>query len=77
MIESTIEWSDRMVEIEEHKRYVKVSWTDDGVTLVCEREECMETKAGFGSCWWEREYDGIPYPEDLVIMRDMHVFGGI
>lgn len=72
MIESTSAWLDRLGEIAAHAMLVKVSWTDDGVTLLCERDECIED--GY---WWQREYDGIPYPEDLVNMRDLHLLGGI
>jgi hypothetical protein len=46
-----------------------VSWCDDGVTIICQREECME-----GGYWWQKVIDE-PYrlqPEDLAAAMLAH-----
>lgn len=86
-MQSMTEWFEKVREESKHIRQVRVSWSDDGVTLMCEREECMEQVGTLGDVarrlgvpryvYWQREYDGIPYPEDLVKMRDRHIAGEI
>ncbi len=49
-----------------------VSWNDNGVTLQCQREECMYAFLNGRRIWWEEE---VPYgatPEDVVAQADRH-----
>lgn len=50
-----------------------LSWCDDGVTLICERDECRRPAPLGGDCWWQ---EVLPYrltPEQAVALRDAHV----
>jgi hypothetical protein len=63
-----------------HVAQVGVSFSDDGVTLICTREECMEnvqiTKGtGWRRAWWQRDVPYMCTPETLVDLRNQHVKG--
>lgn len=61
-----------------------LSWSDDGVTLICEREECMvpgpcrdttciTPLCDKGRWWWQETIPGRPTPEDAAAFRDAHI----
>jgi len=48
-----------------------VSWCDDGVTVICDREECLDP----GGFWWQQvvEASGMHLtPKDLSRAIDAH-----
>ena len=51
-----------------------VSWCDDGVTIVCDREECLDP----GGYWWQQVVEVEPgsarrlTPKDLSRAIDAH-----
>jgi hypothetical protein len=64
----------------EHKAQVGISFSDDGATLICRREECMEnpTLRGDGTVkpfWWQRELPYMCTPEVAAEWRDKHLRG--
>lgn len=68
--------SDLYDDYDDHKDYVGLSWTDESVTLVCRRDECLETHVGAKwRYWWQRELPYMCSPEAAVEWRDKHLKG--
>lgn len=54
----------------DHVAKVGLSFSDDSVTLICTRDECME-----GGYWWQREIPYMCTPEIAMDLRNKHVRG--
>lgn len=53
-----------------HIAEIGLSWTDDSVTLMCRRDECI-----IDGYWWQRELPYMCTPEVAAEYRDKHLRG--
>lgn len=70
-----------MSDMSDHEAKVGLSWSDDSVTLVCTREECMEqylppfASPASRPVWWQRDVPYMATPEQVTELRDKHIRG--